>query len=327
MLTDSDINKLKTLQERDVPTPFVELIKTDAPQFSELQAFCDILQEQAGVEVKKVGGDNMLPGIRINHQITYHAIPMGPEIGPFMAAFGQIPPPSDRLKAAAEKIVGPVQIDIFIAPQCPFCPRAVEKLLPLAAASPFIKITVIDATLFEKTAQKANIQSTPTTLLDQTYRWIGLPPADEIIEMAVARDPSSLSPSALQGMISEGNAEGLAQLMADTGKVFPGFITLLIDAKWSTRLGAMAAFEYLVEIDVEKGARYIEPLWDCFEDVDSQVQGDIAYLLGESQSPEAVEKLELLTKGPYSQEVKEAGTEALDALSRHIEGEPYSSGS
>ena len=318
MLTDSDLNKLKKLRERDVPTPSVKLIKTDAPQFSKLKSFCEILQENTGIEVKRVAGDEMLPGIRINRQITYHAIPMGPEIEPFITALGQIPPPSDRLKAAAEKIVGTVRIDIFIAPQCPFCPRAVEKLLPLAAASPFIKIAVIDATLFEKTAQEANIQSTPTTLLDQTYRWIGLPPVDEIIEMSVERDPSSLSPSALQGMIAEGNAEGLAQLMADTGKVYPGFVALLTDAKWSTRLGAMAAFEYLVEIDVEKGALYIDPLWDRFGDVDSQVQGDIAYLLGESQCPQAREKLISLTAGDYSEPVKEAAAEALESLTQHF---------
>lgn len=320
MLTDSDLNKLKKLREKDVPTPLLELIKTDAPQFTELQAFCDVLKESTGFAVKKVAGDDMLPGIKINRQITYHTVPLGPELEPFMMAVGEIPPPGDRLKAAAGKIVGPVQIDIFIAPQCPFCPRAVETLLPLTTASPFIKVAVIDAALFGKTAQKANIQSTPTTLLDQTYRWIGLPPVDELVQLAVRRDPSELSPSALQGMIAEGNAQGLAQLMVDSGKVFPGFIALLIDAKWSTRLGAMAAFEYLVEMDAAKGALYIEPLWDHFENVDAQVQGDIAYLLGESKSSEAVEKLALLTKGPYSNEVKEAGTEALEALSRHIDG-------
>ncbi len=318
MLTDSDLNKLKKLRERDVPTPSVKLIKTDAPQFSKLKSFCEILQENTGIEVKRVAGDEMLPGIRINRQITYHAVPTGPELEPFLEALGQSPPPGDRLKKAARKIICPVQIDVFIAPQCPFCPRAVEKLLPLAAASPFIKIAVIDATLFEKTAQEANIKSTPTTLLDQTYRWIGLPPVDEIIEMSVERDPSSLSPSALQGMIAEGNAEGLAQLMADTGKVYPGFVALLTDAKWSTRLGAMAAFEYLVEIDVEKGALYIDPLWDRFGDVDSQVQGDIAYLLGESQCPQAREKLISLTAGDYSEPVKEAVAEALESLTQHF---------
>lgn len=316
MLTDSDLNKLKKLRERDVPTPSVELIKTDVPQFSELQTFCDLLKENAGAEVKKVAGDDILPGIRINRQITYHAIPAGPELEPFLEALSDNPTAEAHLKEAARKIIGPVQIDIFIAPQCPFCPRAVQTLLPLAAASPFIKIAVIDATLFEKTAKKANIQSTPTTVLDQTYRWIGLPPVDEIIEQAVSRDPSTLSPSALQGMIAEGDAQGLAQLMADSGKVFPGFIALLTDDKWSTRLGAMAAFEYLVEIDIKKGALYIEPLWDCIEDVDAQVQGDIAYLLGESQSPEALEKLTLLTKGTFSEPVNEAAIEALESLAQ-----------
>ena len=318
MLTNSDLHKLRKLREADTPPLSLELIKTDAPQFSELQTFCHILQENAGIEVKKVAGDDMLPGIRTNRQITYHAVPTGPEMEPFLDALGQSPPLGDHLKQAARKIVGPVQIDLFIAPQCPFCPRAVQTVLPLAAASPFIKIAIIDVTLFEKSAQKANIQSTPTTVLDQTYRWIGLPPVDELIQMALNRDPSELSPSALQGMIAEGDAEGLAQLMTDSGKVFPGFIALLTDAKWSTRLGAMAAFEYLVELGPENAALYIQPLWDRMNDTDTQVQGDVAYLLGESQSRMALNKLKLITQGDYSEPVKEAATEALESLNHYL---------
>ena len=318
MLTDSDLNKLKKLREKEIPTLSVELIKTDTPQFEQLKTFCGIFQENSGIEIKKVAGDDLLPGIRIDRKITYHAVPTGPELEPFIDALTQNLSSGDRFKATARKIVGPVYIDVFIAPQCPFCPRAVQTLLPLAAASPFVKIAVIDAMLFTETAQNANVQSTPTTLLDQHYRWIGLPPVDEVLRMAISRDPSELSPSALQGMIADSDAEGLAQMMADNGNVFPGFIALLIDEKWSTRLGAMAAFEYLVEIDVEKGARYIEPLWAHINKVDAQVQGDIAYLLGESKSPKATEKLTLLSQGSYPEPVKEAALEALESLAQSV---------
>ena len=315
MLSNSEIDQLKKLKKIDLPP--LELIKIDAPQFSKLQVFCDILHENAGIEVKKVAGDDQLPGIRVNRQLTYHAIPSGPELAPFTAALGEIPSPDDQLQSAAEKILGPVRIDVFIAPRCPFCPRAVETLLPLTTVSPFIKLAVIDAAFFGNTAQKANIQSTPTTLLDHTYRWIGLPPIAEIMAMAVDRDPSSLSPSALKGMISEGDADGLAQLMESSSKLFPGFIALLTDAKWSTRLGAMAAFEYLVELNPETAARYIQPLWDRLEHVDTQVQGDIAYLFGESKSRNAYKKLKLITQGDFSETVKEAAAEALEDLTQY----------
>ena len=130
--------------------------------------------------------------------------------------------------------------------------------------------------------------------------------------MVVNRDPSKLSVLSLQGMFDEGNASGVAQMMIDSGKIFPAFLETLIHAKWPVRLGAMVAFEAIVEKNKSLAARVIPPLWEHFKSTDDQVQGDIVYLLGESGDASVIPKLKSVLNGPHDPEVKEASLEALE---------------
>ena len=184
-------------------------------------------------------------------------------------------------------------------------------LVPLPFASPYIRLAVIDGVMFDDEAASANIQSAPTTLLDDSLRWTGLPSVKEIVGLILDRDPSKLSPSALRGMIENGDAAGLARLMVKTGKLFPALVSLLSHEKWQVRLGAMACYEYLVEADPDLAALYVDPLWDRFQQADDQVRGDIAYILGESKCRDARAKLEAIVEGDFSRELKEAAQEAM----------------
>jgi hypothetical protein len=72
--------------------------------------------------------------------------------------------------------------------------------------------------------------------------------AGELVTMMLDRDPTSLGADALRGMIEDGNAEGVARMMAERGQIFTSFVDLLIHPRWSVRLGAMVSFESLVEM-------------------------------------------------------------------------------
>ena len=54
--------------------------------------------------------------------IRYRAVPFGPELPPFLnalTALGAQPEPSTA------SLDGPIELDVFITPDCPNCPRSV----------------------------------------------------------------------------------------------------------------------------------------------------------------------------------------------------------
>jgi alkyl hydroperoxide reductase subunit AhpF len=93
-------------------------------------------------------------------------------------------------------------------------------LLGLAACSDQVRLTVIDGEMFPDAAQKDRVNSAPTVILDDRFRWTGSVDAVELVTLMLDRDPASLGADALRGMIEEGNAEGVARMMAESEKYF-----------------------------------------------------------------------------------------------------------
>ena len=132
--------------------------------------------------------------------------------------------------------------------------------------------------------------------------------------MIKSRDPSQLGVQALQQMIETGNAEALADMMAQGDTVFPAFMDLLTHPKWPVRLGAMVSFEFLSDARPDLSSEILEILWGRFDAAAPDVKGDILYLLGESKQPEMMERLTAVHTGDYPEKVREAAGDALEAL-------------
>jgi HEAT repeat protein len=115
-------------------------------------------------------------------------------------------------------------------------------------------------------------------------------------------------------MIEDGDAEGVAVMMALRGMIFPAFIALLVDPRWSVRLGAMVVFEALFEKDPGLAGEVVEPLLAAFSDVDDMVKGDVIHILGESGNRKALSFLRSVAAGDYDDEVRAAAAEAMGKL-------------
>jgi len=134
------------------------------------------------------------------------------------------------------------------------------------------------------------------------------------VTLMLDRDPASLGADALRSMIEEGNAEQVAGMMIERGQLFDAFIDLLAHPRWSVRLGAMVAFESLVEEDAELARTIVEPLTALFGDVDDMVRGDLLHVLGESGSQGALPFLKSVVDGLHDEEVQAAAREAIEKL-------------
>ena len=227
-----------------------------------VEALCDLAPN---VKAKRDGDVQVpRPTLFAGPRVAYQALPLDRELDPFLnflgdpAGFAQSLAPAVRRQL--EQLPMPAPIKIYITAHCPFCPSVVATLLGFAAASEQVRVTVIDGERFADAAQEDRILSAPTTILDDQFRWTGAPDAAELAAMMVDRDPAGLGGAALKSMIEEGQAEAVAQMMVRRGLLFPAFVALLADARWSVRLGAMVAFESLAETDATLAGSVADPL-------------------------------------------------------------------
>lgn len=287
------------------------------------KSFCEHMTRLApGVDVVYRKGDDAKqpPAILLNDRLIYHALPEGLELPPFLESLSLLgeatPPVSPEILARLDTLKAPCLLKLFIAPQCPFCPRTVRDLTPLAIVNEWVKLTIIDGLLFPETAQALNIQSAPTLVFDDRMQWTGQTPVNEILDVVLNQDPSLLSAASMENLLQEGKASMLARTMMAHGMIFPAFYDLITHEKWSVRLGAMVAMEEIIEEDRSLAAQCVGPLWERFSDLDQQAQGDVVYILGEAGNRDIIRDLETVLSGPYNVETREAAREALESIAQ-----------
>ena len=253
------------------------------------QGFCGELTDLSPrVIVTERKGDeaDTPPGLEIHEGLIYHAIPRGHELALFLDILSRIalkePSLSETGSFGLKNLKTPCFLKLFIALECPFCPRMVQDLAPFPMENDLVTLTIIDGLLFPEMAEPYGIKSAHTLLLDGRLRWTGQTPLDEILEVMLNQDPSLLSAASMEALLGEGRADLVAKMMMGEGTLFPAFLDMLVHEKWPVRLGAMVAMEEIIERDQSLATQCVEPLWERISDLNHQVQGDVIYILGEA---------------------------------------------
>jgi hypothetical protein len=300
----------------------IGVIETQHKKSPAIVHFCETLgQLVPKIRIKLEKGDSKkLPGIRVHDGLTYRAVPSGTEVPPFTEALqllgsGQAPI-NELLSARVKNISLPTNLVIYVSAQCKFCPQAVRQLLPLPILNRHVRLTVIDAGHFPELAEKDEIQSVPTLILEDRFRWTGTFQLNEIVDVAVNRNVGSLGPASLEMLLKDGEASKLAEMMLEKAEIFPAFYDVLAHPDWPIRLGAMVVMDQLIERNPDLALQTLEPLQERFHKASNQVKGDLLYVFGEMQQKEMMPWLETVINGAYDPEVKEAALEAFDKLYR-----------
>ena len=267
---------------------------------------------------KKGDDPEQPPAIALGNGLVYHAVPHGPELAPFLDVLSRIgkgdPVAPKSVAEQLENLKTPCFLKLFIASACPHCPKTVQDLAPLTLQNDLVKLTIIDGLLFPEMAEPLDIKSAPTLLFDDRMRWTGQTPLTEILDVVLTQDPTRLSASSIEGLLGDGKAGLVADMMMEQGTIFPSFYDLLTSEKFSVRLGAMVAMEEIIEQDKGLAGQCVGPLWERFPDLDEPVQGDVVYILGEAGNRDAIPHLESVLAGSYGTEIKDAAREALETI-------------
>lgn len=319
-MTPEDQKTIETWAAGSTPANCKLILNTrQGPAAEMLTNFCEALGQLAPQVTIHCNPDDAFcePALIVGRHanIAYQALPSGPELHPFLEALAADNHPDSLAPSTLElvqQLTHPVDLLLYIAAQCPHCPRAVRRLWPLAAASSKIRLTIVDAALFESRAKIHGVRSVPLLIMDGRYRWSGLPDLDEILTICLQRDPKLMSAGSLRQIIEAGDAGDAARMMIDSGGIFPALAQLLSDDKWSVRLGAMVTVEYLADDAPELADQLIDPLWEGFTGYNAQVQGDVAHVLGLIGTNKAKSHLKEIVESAFDEEVVEAAREALE---------------
>ncbi len=296
----------------------LRLYRTQDARSASFGAFVDELRNLAPfIEVFSEDQPDPGPlGLAIRDNLLFQAVPSGHELQPFLELMRA---GAERAMNAESTVKGfslqwPATIRIYVAPHCPHCPRAVNLLAPLAFEDSRISVTVIDGTLFPELAERDGIRSAPTVLLDEAFRWTGIPPMEELRHALAERDPTQLSAVSLTRILKDGEAERLAAMILACGRAFPELGHVITHPEWSVRLGAAVVMEELAEQDRELAWRHLKPLWDRFSALERPIQGDVVYLMGLAAPREFLPRLEELIRAEVSEDMREVLKEAMEAI-------------
>lgn len=323
-----DRQRLKDLAVDLPANTRLRLVLTRHDLSGRFQAYGRALQEALpGIDlVPDVRNDPEPPWIETEAGIRFHALPEGDKLRGLVDALqpadrGNRDLPPDQ-KEWLMRLPLPVEIRLYIAPACPFCPRTLQQWITLTRAGRHLRLRVIDGALFPEKVREDNIQAVPTLAIDRHMRWSGRIPVTEVLEQLVTRDPSRLSSDALDGLIKEGLAGQVARAMIAQGHLFPSIIDLLTHRKWPVRLGAMVVVEEIAALDRGLAARVVPALRQRYDRLEDSVQGDVLYVIGEAGDDKIVPFLHDVETTSGNSDVRQAAREALASIRQRIDDGP-----
>ena len=323
-----DRDRLQALRADLPPNIRLRLVLTRHDLSDRFQDYGRQLHEALpGIDLVTVVEDTSEPPrLETTAGIHFQALPEGDKLDSLIAALfppgqGEAPVPETQ-RGWLEQISLPVEVRLYIAPACPFCPRALQQWVALTRAGRQLRLTAIDGALFPEKAREDKIQAVPTLVLDRQLRWSGRIPVDAVLEQLATRDPSRLDSDALDGLIKEGLASQVARTMLDRGRLFPPLFDLLTHPKWPVRLGAMVVMETIAASNPRLAAEALPVLCERYDRLEEAVQGDVLYIMGETGDHRMVPFLKDVAAHSPNPDVCQAAREALASIQQRRESAP-----
>ena len=96
-------------------------------------------------------------------------------------------------KLIAEHVSEPLDIQVFVTPTCPHCPRAVTLAHRMAVEHPQIRATCVEATEFMELTRQYRVTGVPKTIVNGSIEILGAVPEETFVR-TVLRQPAEASP-------------------------------------------------------------------------------------------------------------------------------------
>jgi len=317
LLGARDRERIREAAARIAPGTTLWLEEGDDGRLEALAGFCrELARLLPGLQIRRrpaaAGSDSGLVPL---DRVHFLDLPRGRELPVFLEVLeGAIAPAGEPLQRELAALERPAGLTLFVAPACGFCPQVLRSLLQTVAASPWVRLQVIDAEHRPDRAAGREIRSVPTLILEDRVRWVGAVDPREVVRVAAAQDPGELSAASLERLLKEGEARRVAAWMVERQRLFPALADLLCREEWPVRLGAMVTLEEIHARAPDLAARALASVEARLPALPERVQGDLLYLFGEIAPAEFLPRLEALAAAATEPEAKAAAREAVEAL-------------
>lgn len=288
-----------------------------------MERWLETLSEEAGgkliFERREARDQTFLPSLFLStaagSELHYHFVPEGPEISVFREFLWEAAArrESARVTSVETEPAGPPhEMLLFVSTHCPNCPHAVRTVQALTLKLGNLSAHLFEAMLDTDLAEKHDIRSVPTLLVDQELRYVGSLDEERLLAILCAGEPAPLLHEKIRKQIQEGGAEEAAEWIAGGGD--PSFLAQdLGRSTFQERIALLLTLEEALELDPRCLDRMVGPLLPHLETGDASVRGDIADLLGKIGDRKALPALKKLCRDP-DPNVVEAATEAVQAI-------------
>ena len=120
------------------------------------------------------------------YNVKFYGIPAGHEFGALVGSIidvstGTAPLPPDVIEDIAS-IDKPVNIKVFVTPQCPYCPDMTRLAHQAAIINPLIDAMMIESLEFQELTAKYAVFGVPKTIINEATSIEGLAPVEMFVE-------------------------------------------------------------------------------------------------------------------------------------------------
>ena len=151
----------------------------------------DFVADEA--EAKKFGLDK-IPAIAVlgegdkDYGIRLYGIPAGYEFMSLLESIEIVSTGDSGLSAAGKERIKelkkPVNLQVFVTPTCPYCPRAVVQAFRMAVESPNVTASMVEATEFPHLSNRYQVSGVPHTVIgDSLQPMVGAYPEAAALDM------------------------------------------------------------------------------------------------------------------------------------------------
>ncbi len=331
MLSDNELMRVQEVSSRLTKHVRLVLFGTGSQSVFERRIF-DVARQLSGVSMNKLTMEETSEPVMIGKpsmslangergRIHYLTSPEGAELAPFLDAVEwlgtQSQPKNEYMSLRLNELTYPVDLMVLIALSCPHCPHTVRSALSLAVCSDLVSVMIVDALESHDLAERYKCKSTPTIIVNGGLTIVGNIGVDELAKkMAESVSESSLT-SVVDSMVKSGRAEDAAKLVCKKSRP-EALVEVFRQKEFSTRIGALVAMEYALDINPQIFDDEIDNLSNFLFSDDLGLKGDTAELLGKIGNTAAIPQLRRALED-QDEDVQEAVQEAIDILEAKLQ--------
>jgi glutaredoxin-like protein len=138
------------------------------------------------LNIKKAPAIAILGEDEKDYGMRFFGIPSGYEFSTLLNSIQRASLGSSDLDSSTQSFLSelskPVNLQVFVTPTCPYCPRAAVLAMNMAVESDLVNADVVESAEFAELANQYNVMGVPLTVINGTERVEGAAPPQQIVE-------------------------------------------------------------------------------------------------------------------------------------------------